>query len=157
MSTKATTATATYTILGTTDHITTCDHCGRTELKGTVALTRDDSTDVIYMGSTCAARAITKSGRKTSAANVRDEAAAMRRYMLEDAAAARELLAHYGIDADTDSPVIGSQLDAATVLYRAAHRDAVWAAAKSETQWRESVMGMVVRRRAQVAAARVLR
>lgn len=143
-------------ILGTTDHITTCDHCGKTELKGTVALTRDDSTDVIYMGSTCAARAITKAGRKTSAANVRDEARTMRRYVLEDAAAARELLAHYGINADTEAPVTGAQLDAATVLYRAAHRDAVWAEAKSDTQWRESVMGMVTRRRAQVAAAATL-
>src|SRR5690606_27676822 len=112
------TATATYTILGTTDHITTCDHCGRTELKRTGALTRDDSTDVAYMGSTGAARALTTAGRKTSAATVRGEARTMRRYVLEDAAAAREMLAHYGIDADTDSPVTGAQLVDAPALYR---------------------------------------
>lgn len=45
-----------YTVLGTTDTITTCECCGREELKKTVAL-RDDSGEITYFGVTCAAKA----------------------------------------------------------------------------------------------------
>lgn len=49
-----TTTTPTYRVLGTTDENTTCDICGRTELRGTVALQSDDET--VYAGSDCASR-----------------------------------------------------------------------------------------------------
>jgi hypothetical protein len=43
--------------LGTTDDVTTCDCCGKTGLKSTVALSIDGG-DAVYFGVTCAARAI---------------------------------------------------------------------------------------------------
>ena len=46
--------------LGTTDDVTTCDCCGRTELKSTVALSIDES-DAVYYGVTCAAHALKRS------------------------------------------------------------------------------------------------
>ena len=45
-----------YAILGITDDITTCDCCGKTNLKRTVALDRDG--DTVYFGVDCAARAM---------------------------------------------------------------------------------------------------
>lgn len=37
--------------------MTTCEHCGKRELKGTVALSIDDG-EAVYFGATCAARAL---------------------------------------------------------------------------------------------------
>jgi hypothetical protein len=56
------TATAAYRILGTTDEVTTCEHCGRDDLRGTVVLAAlddegDDTGERIYFGSTCGAKA----------------------------------------------------------------------------------------------------
>jgi hypothetical protein len=45
-----------YRILGTCDDVTTCDCCGRTNLKRTVALLVNDFPK--FFGSTCAARAM---------------------------------------------------------------------------------------------------
>jgi hypothetical protein len=53
-----------YKILGTTDERTTCDNCGKTGLKSTVAL--DDGINVVYFGSHCAARA---TGKATNSGN----------------------------------------------------------------------------------------
>ena len=53
--------------LGNTDEVTTCDCCGRKELKGTVALSIDES-EPVYYGVVCAARAL-----KTDAKTVRKE------------------------------------------------------------------------------------
>ena len=39
-------------ILGLTEEMTTCDRCGKTELKGTYAV-EDDSGMIYYLGSTC--------------------------------------------------------------------------------------------------------
>lgn len=46
-------------ILGTTDDTTTCDCCGKTNLKKTVVLDIDGS--VVFYGTDCAARALTGS------------------------------------------------------------------------------------------------
>lgn len=46
--------------LGTTDDVTTCECCGRANLKATVALSVDGA-DPVYFGSDCAARAIGRS------------------------------------------------------------------------------------------------
>lgn len=59
MDTTKTTRTVIW--LGTTDEVTTCDCCGKKDLKGTVALSINDS-DPVYFGCTCAARAL---GRTT--------------------------------------------------------------------------------------------
>jgi len=47
-----------YRIIGTTDEVTSCDCCGRTRLKYTVALFDTDTDQVLYMGVTCAAHAL---------------------------------------------------------------------------------------------------
>lgn len=51
-----------YRVLGTTDDVTTCELCGRADLKSTVALQPLDPDggalgDAVYFGSDCAARA----------------------------------------------------------------------------------------------------
>ena len=43
-------------ILGTTDEVNTCDCCGRTDLKDTVALQDDETGDIVYYGCVCAAK-----------------------------------------------------------------------------------------------------
>lgn len=48
--------TAKYTAVGTTDECTTCDCCGKANLKMTVVL-RDDEGDFHFFGRSCAARA----------------------------------------------------------------------------------------------------
>jgi len=48
--------------LGTSDDVTTCDCCGRKDLKSTVALSIDDA-DPVYFGVICAAKALRTSGK----------------------------------------------------------------------------------------------
>jgi len=52
---------ATYRVLGTTDEITECEHCGRVDLKGTIVLgivDADGNVDErVYFGAVCGARA----------------------------------------------------------------------------------------------------
>jgi hypothetical protein len=66
----------TTAILGISDSVTTCECCGRTNLKKTVAVSFDSNAPVYY-GTECAARA---TGRKakdvTVAAKVADDARA---------------------------------------------------------------------------------
>lgn len=50
---------STYTILGTDDAVNTCDCCGKTNLKFTVAVDVDGET--LHYGSTCATRHTGKS------------------------------------------------------------------------------------------------
>lgn len=45
-----------YRVLGTDDSVSTCDCCGRSDLKSTVAL-EDETGDVMHFGVVCAARA----------------------------------------------------------------------------------------------------
>lgn len=46
-----------YEALGTTDEETTCDLCGRADLKSTVALRDIEADEIVHFGSDCAARA----------------------------------------------------------------------------------------------------
>lgn len=48
-----TTTRTTYRAAGTTDEITTCDHCGRVDLMGTVRMVAGEVE--VFMGSSCAA------------------------------------------------------------------------------------------------------
>lgn len=43
-----------FVVLGISDEVTTCDCCGKTGLKRTVAMTNDGDT-VLFLGCTCAA------------------------------------------------------------------------------------------------------
>jgi hypothetical protein len=79
-----TTSSLVYRVLGTTDDVTTCDHCGRSDLKSTVKLAPLDEDgnvdgDTVYFGATCGAKAAgwtVKSFRKaaTDADRARREA-----------------------------------------------------------------------------------
>ncbi len=61
-----------YRVLGTTDDVTTCECCGRKELKGTVALqwTLDGEAvgNPVFFGCVCAARAVGESAKTIKAA-----------------------------------------------------------------------------------------
>ena len=57
-----------YRILGKTDAITTCQACGKTHLKVTVALEPLDGGDIRYLGTTCAALAMLPEGTSRKAA-----------------------------------------------------------------------------------------
>lgn len=52
------------TFLGTSDDVTSCDCCGRTGLKSTVALLLGDAADPVYYGVTCAARALKSTAKE---------------------------------------------------------------------------------------------
>lgn len=58
----------TYRVLGTTDEVTTCQDCGRDELKGTIVLgIVDDDGHVgerVYFGAMCGSRAAGKPVKK---------------------------------------------------------------------------------------------
>ena len=41
-----------------TDSVTTCDCCGKTNLKNTVVLLDDETSDFVYYGSVCAQKAL---------------------------------------------------------------------------------------------------
>jgi hypothetical protein len=87
-----------YKVLGTTDDVTECEHCGRTELKGTIRLGALDADgnveDVTYFGAVCGARAAgwtTKDIRKaaTAADRAAQEAARAERERLDSIEYAR--------------------------------------------------------------------
>ena len=61
MTTNTAPAAPAFRVLGTTDEITACEHCGRVDLKGTIilgALDVDGNVEgVTYFGAVCGARA----------------------------------------------------------------------------------------------------
>lgn len=69
-----------YRVLGTTDEVTNCDRCGKPELKSTVIMGILDADgnveEVVYMGSTCAARKARAlgAGSNVTAAHIRMQA-----------------------------------------------------------------------------------
>lgn len=89
--------TTTYKPMGTTDEVTTCEICGKPELKGTVILGICDADgnveEVMYAGSTCGAR---KLGGRTTAKRVRDDAAAADYRRSQAVANSADMVAYYG-------------------------------------------------------------
>lgn len=82
-----------FKVLGTTDDVTECEHCGRVELKGTIVLLPLDAdgnadADPVYYGAVCGARA---AGTKT--ADLRKAASAADRAKVEAARAEHQRLA----------------------------------------------------------------
>lgn len=51
-----TTTTLAYTVLGYTETVTSCDCCGRADLKGTVALQDNETGEINYYGVVCGAK-----------------------------------------------------------------------------------------------------
>jgi hypothetical protein len=100
---------AAYRVKGSTGDVTTCQQCGRDELRGTVVLAILDAAgneaDVTYMGSSCAARATgwTQAdvrGRVKSAqaeARAAAELECRERHEADRAAFCAWVLAEYGI------------------------------------------------------------
>lgn len=78
-----------YTYLGTSDEVTTCDCCGKSDLKKTVAISDDERGETLYFGTTCAARAL-----KVQVADVRKGTAAADRAKEEAKRAAQDALRH---------------------------------------------------------------
>lgn len=60
-----------YRIAGISDDVTTCECCGRTDLKRTIAL-ESGTGEIRYFGTACAAHAMGRSGRKASASIERE-------------------------------------------------------------------------------------
>ena len=81
-----------YRIEGTTDEVTSCDCCGRTRLKHTVALLDTDTDQVRYMGVTCAAHAlkIPSADVKTQAKQADDKVARIKRQQQDEQNRARQ-------------------------------------------------------------------
>ena len=67
-----------YTFIGTTDDTTTCDCCGKANLKKTVVL-KNGEGDVVFYGVNCAARAL---GQKRGAVSVQVDAVAYAQRLL---------------------------------------------------------------------------
>lgn len=69
-----------YRVHGITDDTDTCEICGKTELRRVVMLavldTDGPTGELIYAGSSCAARKLATRGTRTTAARVRDAATA---------------------------------------------------------------------------------
>jgi len=79
--------TTTYRMHGTTDDTDTCEFCGKIELRSVVMLAAlvdgEETGELIYADSTCAARKLAQSGKRVSAARVRDASAAAGRVMTQ--------------------------------------------------------------------------
>lgn len=90
--TNTETARPAFKVLGTTDDVTSCEHCGRVDLKGTIRLGILDADgnveDVTYFGAVCGARA---AGWTTK--DIRKAASAADRAAVETARVERERLA----------------------------------------------------------------
>lgn len=141
----------TYRVLGTTDDVTTCEICGREELKGTIVLgvlDADGNVEAeIYAGSSCGARAAGRKGRN-AAAKLRAEADAATYAVRAAADDARKMRDHYQWDTVSFSRVV--------MAFRMAHMAAVWAPGTTLDQWREMTQAMITRRSADIAAAESL-
>jgi len=84
-----------YRVRGTTDDVTTCEKCGKIELRGTVlldCLDDDGNTEaVMYVGTTCAAKMV---GR-TTGTRIRQQAAGADVRRAEFVRFAKEIIAFY--------------------------------------------------------------
>lgn len=87
--------TASYRVHGTTDDTDTCEMCGKTELRSVVMLAVLDNDgptgELIYAGSTCAARMLAKRGTRITATRIRGASVAAARV----AEQAREFAAEF--------------------------------------------------------------
>lgn len=151
-------ATAKYRFIGTTDECTECGLCGKMQLRSTVVLMPldedgNDEGEVVYFGSTCAAKVLGRTGRGQGA-RVLAEARGAHWRTLAEAEDAHRMLAHYGLPETGD--VDGATLAKATARYIHQHRNAIWASEKTFAQWRDMVLDMLSRKRAALTAAALI-
>jgi hypothetical protein len=84
-------------ILGTTDEVTACDRCGRTDLKKTVVLNLEG--EIVHFGTECASKTLGQSAKeiRESVKVAQDQARAERmRKMNEEASAWETFCAPFG-------------------------------------------------------------
>ena len=114
-----------YRVRGTTDDVTTCQQCGKPELKGTVILDildADGNTeDVIYAGTTCAAK---MTGRRITGAKVRQQAEAADARRAEAVRFAAEMIAFYAPHEDKHPIALANAYHLANAGYFRNHPDA---------------------------------
>lgn len=138
----------TYRVLGTTDEVTTCEICGREELKGTIVLGVLDADGNVeaemYAGSSCGAKAAGRTGRN-AATKFRDEADATTRKVKAEADDARKMREHYQWHRLPFVQVVNE--------FRLAHYHAAWARNTTPEQWAEMTQAMITRRNGQIIAA----
>lgn len=147
------TTTAQYAYLGVTDECTDCERCGKPNLRSTVVLQPLDldgnhDGDPAYFGSTCAARALAvKDGGRAVLLRARSA----HHDTLTAAKDARRMLALYGLPA-TGEPT-PAEIQTAAECYAGYHANARWAHQETSTTWRQRALGMLARKRADIAAA----
>lgn len=106
-----------FRFVGIVDDVTTCERCGKPELKATTVVQPLDAEgnpdgDVLYYGSTCAARAL---GVKGGARAVRASATGAHHATLVAASEARRRLAAYGLP-ETGTPDLDAFKAARSVM-----------------------------------------
>lgn len=74
-----------YTVNGTTDERDACDCCGKSGLKITVCLTDNESGELVWFGTTCAAKAM-----KITVKEVRERVSAAEAVKAEERRVARD-------------------------------------------------------------------
>jgi hypothetical protein len=142
-------AIARYRYIGVTDDCVECQRCGKADLKSTIVLAILDAegndSEVTYYGSSCAARALGRTGRG-QAAKILTEAQAAQRQLAQRVAFARELLAFYQVDGSSTP----AEISRAAGRYAETHRNATWAAGMSSDVWVQHVKDMIARRTADI-------
>lgn len=63
----------TYTLKGITQDQSMCMCCGKTNLKRTVALENNTTGQIVYFGTTCAAKALRSAGQSVSKSAIDDD------------------------------------------------------------------------------------
>jgi len=143
-----------YRFIGTTDEQTECGRCGKVELRSTVILATLDADgnadEVVYFGSTCAAKALGRDG-KGQGRKVLDEARFAHQETIRAAAEARKQLAGYGLP--EVGPATAAQLAHAANVYADVHRAAHWA---RTADWFALATAMLTRRQQQITTAQLL-
>jgi len=120
-----------YRVLGTTDDVTTCECCGRKDLKGTVALqwTVDGAAMglPVFYGCVCAARAVNRPAKeiKAAAKTADDEKAAHVARATRRLYAAQMAACETAVNARADAEGIAARLP-----WNAGYCEKLWALAK---------------------------
>jgi len=81
--TAATTTTKTYEFIGSTDEVTTCECCGKSNLKKTVILRHIASGDYRFFGTVCASRALGNKNATPASAKKQVDALTMERQQFD--------------------------------------------------------------------------
>jgi hypothetical protein len=119
--------------LGTTDDVTTCECCGRTSLKHTVALLAEGACDPMFYGVVCAAKALRVSAKEVRAGARKADDERRAREAAERARIARAAYVADQSVLDAWFPALrGNRLEQTQALYASGRTFADVRAARSE-------------------------